>query len=273
MINLPISRYVVSSGYTWLRAPRSAAALLALSIVLGCGDGISRPDAYGRASLTRGAKLFDNWQEVTGVTPAGDNPNYSLTKGTAKGAATWRCKECHGIDYRGVDGLYASGSHFTGVKGLLQAAGADPKTLFDAMRGQCLGPTSVSAGSQLSDADVMDLAKFVREGVVDLTQYLDATAVGVPLAGDAAVGKVLYDDQCARCHGVGGTSLNIDGTPGHYVGTEATKNGYNLQHRIRFGLAAVPGTLKQEMPAAVNFGWSMQDVMDVIVYSRTLPVK
>jgi len=29
---------------------------------------------------------------------------------TRSGKDTWRCKECHGWDYMGVDGAYGSGS-------------------------------------------------------------------------------------------------------------------------------------------------------------------
>ena len=28
---------------------------------------------------------------------------------------TWRCKECHGWDYRGAPGAYSIGSDFTGI--------------------------------------------------------------------------------------------------------------------------------------------------------------
>ena len=43
----------------------------------------------------------------------------------AKPKANWRCKECHGWDYKGRDGAYAKGSHYTGIKGIRQWAGGD----------------------------------------------------------------------------------------------------------------------------------------------------
>jgi len=238
----------------------------------GCGDDLKRPGIYERASLSRGAHLYDDWLGVTGTTPTGDNPGYAQTQGKAKGAATWRCKECHGVDYRGVDGFYSSGSHFTGVAGLVQSSSEDESALFTGIHDACFGPATPASGSQLSDADVWDLVKFIREGVVDLTPYLDAT--GVPINGDPANGKLLYEGQCVRCHGADGSKLNIGSAVSvSYIGTEANKNGFNFQHRVRFGLVPTPGTLKQEMPAAVNFGWSMGDIRDVLTYARTLPTK
>ena len=63
--------------------------------------------------LVRGGQLYDTWWKVAGVKdttpPAGNNPDYARTTGTQQGPATWRCKECHGWDYRGRDGAYQSG--------------------------------------------------------------------------------------------------------------------------------------------------------------------
>jgi thiosulfate dehydrogenase len=114
--------------------------------------------------------------------------------------------------------------------------------------------------------------KFVRDGVVDLAPNM--VPAGVPTLGDVAAGKALYTAECSRCHGADGANLNIGSAAAvSYIGTEAVKNGYNFTHRVRFGLAAAPGTFKQEMPAAVNFGWTPKNVADVLTYARTLPQK
>jgi thiosulfate dehydrogenase len=42
-----------------------------------------------------------------------------------KPKANWRCKECHGWDYRSVDGACKSGKHASGIKGINGAAGRD----------------------------------------------------------------------------------------------------------------------------------------------------
>jgi len=246
---------------------------LGLLVTAACSAELSHPGQYASASAMRGAHLYDDWQTTTGTATTGNNPLYAQTTGQSTGATTWRCKECHGVDYRGKDGFYATGTHATGVKGLLgTAANLDADEIYAALSGPCLGPANTAAGGYLSDADRWDLVKFIREGIVDVTTFLDAT--GAPVAPDLANGQVLYEDQCKRCHGADGAKVNI-GTAASvsYVGTEVLKNGFNFQHRVRFGPVGVPGSLREEMPGAVNFGWSLQDVRDVMGYSRTLPTK
>jgi thiosulfate dehydrogenase len=75
-------------------------------------------------SASLGGLLYDNWWAVTGADePATDQPLWKTqTTNTRTGADTWRCKECHGWDYKGVEGAYGSGSHKTGFKGILASA-------------------------------------------------------------------------------------------------------------------------------------------------------
>lgn len=80
------------------------------------------------------------------ISPAGSNPSYSITQGKSTSTtATWRCSECHGLDYRGAEGAYSKGSHFTGVKGLLPAGGDSPQELFqiihDGLADQGMAPS------------------------------------------------------------------------------------------------------------------------------------
>jgi thiosulfate dehydrogenase len=60
------------------------------------------------------------WLETIGVeAPQEDHPLWKLqTTNKSKGIATWRCKECHGWDYMGKDGVYGTGSHKTGFPGV-----------------------------------------------------------------------------------------------------------------------------------------------------------
>ena len=54
--------------------------------------------------------------------PEEDHPLWATQdSNTRSGDDTWRCKECHGWDYKGKAGAYASGKHFTGIKGVLDA--------------------------------------------------------------------------------------------------------------------------------------------------------
>src|SRR3989304_6104209 len=58
----------------------------------------------------RGGLLYDQWWDVLEVdAPAEDQPLWGTqTTNTRSGADSWRCKECHGWDYKGVDGAYGS---------------------------------------------------------------------------------------------------------------------------------------------------------------------
>ena len=72
------------------------------------------------ASLMRGGLLYDKWYKVVGERAPGEkHPLYPADgKYASKNSSNWRCKECHGWDYRGKDGAYAEGKHYTGIKGI-----------------------------------------------------------------------------------------------------------------------------------------------------------
>ena len=61
---------------------------------------------------------------IEGDEPKGTHPAYPKA-GKQKDSTTWRCKECHGWDYKGLDGAYAKGSHFSGTKGVRGVADID----------------------------------------------------------------------------------------------------------------------------------------------------
>jgi len=72
---------------------------------------------------SRGGQLYDNWWKTTIDTekPKKDHPLWKeQSTNKRSGYDTYRCKECHGWDYRGKDGAYGKGSHYTGFKGTLQ---------------------------------------------------------------------------------------------------------------------------------------------------------
>jgi len=75
--------------------------------------------------LTSGGRIYDNWWiALDGEEPEGTIPSYPTDVNSAQGGSgTWRCKECHGWDYRGKDGLYGSGSHYSGIVGINGAIG------------------------------------------------------------------------------------------------------------------------------------------------------
>jgi len=118
--------------------------------------------------------------------------------------------------------------------------------------------------SELGDDFIAQLATFLKEGLVDDSQYIDY-GTKQPIGGDADHGKELFT-LCAACHGDDGTTINFGSAEEpEYVGTVASDNPWEFTHKVRLGQ---PGT---SMPAAVQTGWSMQDIMDVVAYAQTLP--
>ncbi|MDP3878966.1 MAG: c-type cytochrome [Dehalococcoidales bacterium] len=225
------------------------------------------PAAPSPATLALGGKLYDNWIKTAQVeTPEGNSPLWaSQTTNTRTGRDTWRCKECHGWDYKGKDGAYSKGSHFTGFPGV--SAAAATKTEAD-LAGALKGSTNPNHdfSAYLNDGQISALAAFLKVGaVIDETQYIDYTTKA-PKSADAAKGKQLYDSNCVACHGADGKMLNFGSTEDpEYLGTIALDNPWEFIHKVRFGQ---PGT---GMPSGVEQQWSIQDIIDILAHSQTLP--
>ncbi len=230
-------------------------------------DNSNPPAAFDDADAARGGSLYDKWWSVLGVdAPTEDHARWATRpdteSNTRTGSDTWRCKECHGWDYKGVDGAYASGSHRTGIAGIFGTTGTAQETFDNIKTGHGFG----DAG--LADADIWDLAKFVLEGQVDTDDVIDADGA---FTGDATNGETLYGAglagglACSICHGADGKTLDF-GT-GVFVGTLALDNPWEFLHKVRFGH---PGT---GMPSSVADGATTDDASDVSAYSQTLPIQ
>ena len=89
--------------------------------------GLQEQNSALAASITNGGRLYDDWQWATGNRQALPHPAYPTKAYYANvPSVTWRCRECHGPDYKGEDGQFAKGNHATGIKGIRAMAGADP---------------------------------------------------------------------------------------------------------------------------------------------------
>lgn len=217
-------------------------------------------------SVATGGRLYDKWwKEGAGVKePAGDHPLWALqTTNKRKGDTTWRCKECHGWDYRGKDGAYGSGSRHTGFPGVMAA---QARSMDQILKG--LANPKHGFAPLLNDATLTHLANFLKHGLVDLAQVIDLKTKK-PVKADELRGKEL-SDVCAGCHGADGKTLNF-GTPDkpEYVGTVAKENPWEFVHKVRFGQ---PGS-DPPMPAGVEMGLTLQDALDILAHAQTLPGK
>src|SRR3990172_4673871 len=165
-------------------------ALLAL-----VGVALAQADPAG---VAKGGRLYDKWwSEAPGASePKGDHPLWATqTTNTRKGTDTWRCKECHGWDYGGKDGAYGTGSHKTGFVGVsIAASKKSVAELVGILKGSSNPGHDFS--QMLDAASINNLASFLKEGLVDLSQYIDF-ASKKPKRADASHGKLLYDASCS----------------------------------------------------------------------------
>ena len=211
-------------------------------------------------ALSGGGLLYDKWWTVTGAeTPTEDQPLWATqSTNTRSGPDTWRCKECHGWDYKGAEGAYGSGSHYTGFPGILNAAALPSEELLAWLNGSANPDHDFSA--VMDEAALNALVMFIQQEMMDSTVYVGT--------GDPQAGQPLFASVCARCHGADGKAYNF-GTADQpvYVGTLANDNPLEVFHKVAYGQPGVP------MPPALALGWTPQQIADVIAYAQTLPAE
>lgn len=218
--------------------------------MLGLSAGIAAA-AETESAIARGGRLYDKYfKENNTAKPDADHPAYPHKGGKYGKDSSWRCKECHGWDYKGKDGAYASGGHATGIKGIQGAAGKDPAAIASVFRDTTHGYSE----KQLSAQDANDLALFVSKGQIDMSKYIaDKKA-----KGNAAKGEVYFNTLCAGCHGKDGKKIK-DAPP---LGSVAD-NPYEMLHKV---LNGQPG---EAMPALRAL--DPQIAVDIVSYLPQLP--
>ncbi len=244
---------------------RRISFVLILAVGLAACGGDDEPASSG-ASLALGGALYDKfWRESSAKRPTETHPLWSQRPDAATnkrtGPDTWRCKECHGWDYKGVDGAYAKGSHRTGFGGVFESKLGE-KEIIASLRGPHAYP--------LNDDELKSLAMFIRRGLVDTDKYIDGTGA---FQGDPEKGKQYYlnglgkNGSCKSCHGADGLKIPKGAPPDYeeFVGKIANKNPQEFLHKVRYGH---PGS---KMPAAVTAGVTMQKIVDLCAYAQTLP--
>lgn len=209
--------------------------------------------------ITRGGVLYDKWwAELGKEAPKGTHPAYTKA-GKQKGSSTWRCKECHGWDYKGVRGAYGKGSHYSGITGIRNMAHSPLEAIVAVLKNQTHG-----LGNMIPDDDLTALAHFVSHGQVDMDEYIDRATKKAK--GDLANGERIYQTTCARCHGSDGKLINFKTPPEvEYIGTVASANPWETLHKLRMGQPGVP------MISMLAF--DIQDHVDILAYTQTLPAK
>ena len=210
--------------------------------------------------IARGGRLYDKWYAVTDVDkPEATHSAWPASNTKKKGATTWRCKSCHGWDFMGKDGKYASGSYKTGIPGVRGVAGKNIGDIHAILMGDTHGFTH----DMIPKNDMLHLSYFLSKGQYDITPYVNADGT---VNGNKENGKAVFQNTCAACHGFDGKALNWgDEDKPKYIGTEAQKNPWEVMAKIRHGHPAT------EMVSFAAF--PMEYAADVLAYTQTLPAK
>ncbi len=207
------------------------------------------------AQLNYGGQLYDKWFAVmdNAQKPKETHPSYT---GKKSGNTTWRCKECHGWDGKGVNGAYSKGSHFSGIKGVDAYVGKSLKEIITVLKND-----THALKNTLGEKEFVALAMFVSKGLVDSSSFINMKTKKVK--GDVVAGGKLYNGVCASCHGINGKMINFKEAPKEvFVGDSTRSNPWEVLHKIRFGH---PGSNMTSL-----FVLPEQSQIDILSYIQTL---
>lgn len=206
------------------------------------------------ASIVRGGRLYDTWyKENKREVPPGVHPAFppALAKGIEP-RTTWRCKECHGWDYRGL--MSADGKEVV-IKGVNAMANDSIESVIAQLR----NATHHRFEKLLSLRDLLDLATFVTKGQVNMDDYIDRKTRKAK--GDPNAFAAHYQTICATCHGA--TGKDIRTMPP--LGRVANVDPYRALHGIFNGH---PG---EAMPALLAFPRELS--VGLLAYIQSLPAQ
>jgi mono/diheme cytochrome c family protein len=229
---------------------------LLINVSAGFADEIEKLTGRTFARLATGGILYDNWPEEFGITIDKTHPAYPA-EGKKKGGSTWRCKECHGWDYKGAAGAYSKGSHFTGITGIRAYANQNPEDIKRILKND-----THALGDMITEDALEELSLFVAYGQIDTDLYINRTSK--KSIGDPANGGRIFLATCIKCHGDDGKEINFK-TPEkpEYIGTVANENPWETLHKIRWGH---PGS---QMISLLFLG--LKEQLDVLAFCQTLP--
>lgn len=240
--------------------------LLASTLLLAASRGLPPQQGELQGDPIAGARIYDNWiLALDLVPPEGDHPLWdNQDANTRSGVVTWRCAECHGWDYKGVEGAYGPYSnHYTGFTGLGDAVGASQDMVISWLDGTLNAEHDFLRYTNPSALN--DLAAFLRTRQID-TDLLINPDTGIAF-GDRRVGGNIFNDICASCHGDNGDQINFGNAQNPlYLGDLAVADPWQSLHKIRFGTPT-----SDRMPAYEEEDWSLSMMADVLAYSQTFP--
>ena len=210
------------------------------------------------ASVSHGGRLYDRWwSELNKRQPSQTHALYPQSGKKSK--TSWRCKECHGWDYKGKNGAYGQGSHYTGIDGIYAARKLDKDEIISR-----LSSDRHDFSKHMPHSSLQALALFIKYGTVDMDQYIKRKTRAAD--GNAKNGARFFNTICARCHGMDGRKINFRNKRNpEYVGTVARVNPWELLHKLRFAQPA------SDMPSMLAL--PIQTHIDIVSHAQTLPIE
>lgn len=241
------------------------AAILFAAFIAGCKKD-DNPTAYSLADSSKGGIMYDNfWSTEAGYNQSSAN----LTTFIAK-SDFFRCKQCHAWDGLGTAGSYINRAARTTrpnisalnlyqyaktktdqeiFEGLKKTAGrrnitTDLSTYNPATPStQVEGDKMPNFSELLTDAQIWDIVKFLKEGMFDVSQLYDGTYTGtyptgtvaytnIGKDGNATNGNTFYTSNCVSCHGADGKSITLENMSlGKFVRSKPNE----VQHKVKYG--------------------------------------
>ena len=251
--------------------------LLSVFLMLALSSCEKDPDtnqvAYDAADRVNGGRLYDKfWADETNFVSPSDA---SVVMADIEDYGDfYRCKQCHGWDQLGTLGAYidrgpkttrpdVASNDLTHVKteeilevfnAIKHSGGAavDAARTADGTNVGLGGNNMPDYGKILSDAQIWDLVKFLREGAFDTEELYTLNITGayptgsrtfsnVGEGGDVAAGVIFYDTNCSGCHGANGRDdgngniIDINEDIGRSIGEFVREKPYELQHKTVYG--------------------------------------
>ncbi len=238
------------------------------------GPGSGGPPGFVAADGINGGQMYDRFWAPETRWDFGANADHF-----GQFSNFYRCKQCHGWDVLGNAGAYISRApkttrpNVSSVNLQQVSTNSTAQELFDdIMRSTgrrnldadlaSYNPaTNPTIGDQMpnysefmTDEQVWDLVKFLKEEAIDTDELYDFTTTGayptgtwtpsnIGKDGNAASGDAIYTSvQCDFCHGARGTTIVVDGS--YSVGSFFRKKPNEAQHKVKFGQL---GTLMIEL--------------------------
>ena len=240
--------------------------ILYLAFATSCKhDNELPPNPYDKANPDIGGIMYDKFWSTEAKFDQND-PNLDVFKDNAN---FFRCKQCHAWDGLGNAGSYIGRApsitrpNVDGLNLYAMTQSHSEQELFDAMKkstgrrdvsydlsqydpasNKIEGDKMPNYGQILTDAQIWDLIKFLKVGMLDVTQLYDGTYTGTYPTGNASYtnlglatgddvnGNVYYIANCAGCHGADGLQILMDDKG---VGGFTRSKAYEVQHKVKFG--------------------------------------